>query len=327
MAEGMRILVTGGTGTLGQVLIPKILARQNPIKVKVLSRGEHTQMEMKDRLQDDRVEYLVGDIRDKDRVWYATRGIDQVYHLAAMKSVDKAEENPNEAISINVIGTQNIVDACIKNGVKKAIFTSTDKAVEPINIYGSTKLTAEKLFVCSNTYVGQGHTAFGCVRYGNVLASNGSVVQRWAKNIQEGKPIKITDPLMTRFWMTQDEAANFVFNAMQRLHRGEIFIPKMCSANMMTLKDCMSNIYRKAIYDETMGVRPGEKRHEVLISKEELPLVTDQGDFYIRWPQNPRYPVERRIGQAVGEPLTSHNAKRFGISELTFRIRWVLGMQ
>lgn len=298
------VLVIGGTGTLGQVLVPKLLEQFD--RVRVMSRGEHAQMEMDERLSNPNIDYFIGDVRDRDRVWYAANGVDAVFNLAAIKSVDKAEYNPNEAIATNILGAQNVVDACIKRSISKAIFTSTDKAVEPLNIYGASKLCAEKLFIDSNAYSGKNGPRFSAVRYGNVLGSQGSVIQKWKKGNH-----KITASSMTRFWITKDKAANFVLQSFNLMERGEIFIPKMKSSTMGEL----ATAYDKNTSFEVIGLRPGEKLHEALWGYQETPQITDIQCAYVSWPVNPKFPI-RKYGSPVLEHLTSENAPRFTETEL-----------
>lgn len=295
-------LVIGGTGSLGKILVPKLLEEYS--QVRVLSRDEHKQIQMQSEIKSGNVDYFIGDIRDHNRLYYAIKGVDVVFHLAAIKSVDKAEYNPNEAVSINITGTQNIIDQCIKHDVPKAIFTSTDKAVEPLNIYGSSKMTAEKLWILSNAYVGHGRTKFSAVRYGNVIGSNSSVIDKWSKGEN-----KLTNPDMTRFWITINEAAEFVLLASRSMHRGEVFIPKMKSSTMMDL----ANAY--GITPTITGIRVGEKMHETLIGKHESSYATDVGGYYILWPTQPSYPILKR-GSVLENEFTSLNANRFTQLEL-----------
>lgn len=297
----MKILVIGATGTLAKALIPILLEEGHT--VRGLSRGEHAQIEC-EKLIKGHVDWFIGDIRDENRLYYAIKGVDVVYHLAAIKSVDKAEYNPNEAISINIVGTQNVIDQCIKHNVEKAIFTSTDKAVEPLNIYGSSKMTAEKLWILSNAYVGHGKTSFSAVRYGNVLGSHSSVIAKWKDGGRE-----LTNPDMTRFWITINEAAKFVRSAQDRMFRGEVFIPKMKSCTMTDLA------VAAGILPVITGVRVGEKMHEKLIGDNEVPYVTDCEDYYTLWPFRPSYPI-RKKGTAIQKALCSFTAERFTLNEL-----------
>lgn len=319
----MIVLVTGGTGTLGQVLVPMLFDMLNPTRVRVLSRGEHKQSEMEEHLRDLPIDYFVGDVRDKDRIWYATKGVDMVFHLAAVKSVDKAEYNPNEAIETNITGTQNVVDACIKHGVHRAIFTSTDKAAEPLNVYGATKLTAERLFIQSNSYSGENGCQFGAVRYGNVLGSNGSVIQKWNTCIKEGQKPKLTNPDMTRFWITRKQAAEFVLWSMKSFSRGEVRIPKMKACTMGELYRAFCYSREIDLKPNIVGVRQGEKMAEKLFGDEEVPLVTDVTSCWVRWPNKPQYPVQV-YGSQVKEPVSSSTVTKFKSEELITMIKGVL---
>lgn len=316
----MNILVTGGTGTLGQVLVPELLNHIDVDRIRVLSRDEHKQTVMQAKYPKLPIDYFVGDVRDRERMWYATRGVDVVFHLAAVKSVDKAEYNPNEAIATNITGTQNVVDACIRNNVKKAIITSTDKAVEPLNVYGATKLTAESVFVQSNSYSGVNGTVFGAVRYGNVLGSNGSVIQKWAHAVEVGDKPLMTDAGMTRFWISQIEAARFVIKSCLEMGRGEVRIPKMKACFMSELYDAFCSVNRYAGKYDVVGLRPGEKRDERLFGAEEVRLVTDCGDVWIKWPTKPCYPIQK-MGEPVKKALSSRDALTLKKSELEEMIR------
>lgn len=302
----MNVLVIGASGSLAKSLIPKLL--QDGHHVRGLSRNEHAQIEVEKEIK-GYVDWFLGDIRDPNRLYYAVKGIDIVYHLAAIKSVDKSEYNPNEAISINIIGTQNVIDACIKHDVEKAIFSSTDKCVEPLNIYGSSKMTAEKLWILSNAYVGHGKTKFSAVRYGNVLGSHSSVIDKWKKGGND-----LTHPDMTRFWLTINQASEFVYSSLRQMNRGEVFIPKMKSSTMLDLAQAVG------IEPNIIGIRVGEKMHEKLIGDHEVPYITDIGDRFVLWPFRPSYPITKR-GEAIHDGLTSLNAQRFTQEEIKEMLR------
>lgn len=306
----MNILVTGGSGTLGKVLVPKLFGAFGASRVRVLSRGEHTQIEMARTLADPRIDYLIGDVRDEERVWMASKGCSMIFHLAAVKSVDKVEYDPDEAVKTNILGTQNVIKAAIRHGIEKSIFTSTDKAVEPVNVYGATKLAAERLFVTSNAYSGVNGPAFSAVRYGNVFGSQGSVVPKWMECKERGLSPKMTDPEMTRFWILVNDAADFIINCAKVMNRGEVFIPKMKSCSM-------ADLFQAFGYDESelLGIRPGEKMHEKLFGKDEFGMMTQTQGLFIRWPLLPNYPIEK-YGEKVTEELTSFNAQRFTQEEL-----------
>lgn len=283
-----KVALIGGTGTLAHAMLPKLLSNSQVDRVRILSRGEHRQIEMAAKFAGKPIDYCLGDVRDKDRVLRFLDGITHCYHLAAFKSIELAEYNCMEAIKTNIIGTANVIEACIENKVEKAMFTSTDKACAPINIYGGTKMVAERLFIQGN--IGAHRTKFGTVRYGNVFGSNGSVIQKWKR----GQKI-ITDMTMTRFFFSQDEAADFVIRGMREMHGGETFIPKM--------KSCfVGELYKDAFGEEPIenrGIRPGEKIHEDMISRHEMPLVTELDWCYVRWPSHDLYPTHK-----VGSPMT-----------------------
>lgn len=306
------ILVTGGTGTLGHALIPKLFGAFQAKRVRVLSRGEHTQMAMAQKLQDDRIDYLIGDVRDEERVWKASKGCEMIFHLAAVKSVDKVEYDPDEAVKTNILGTQNVINAALKHGIPRSIFTSTDKAVEPVNVYGTTKLAAERIFVTSNAYSGANGPRFSAVRYGNVFGSQGSVIPKWQDLIAKGITPKVTSLEMTRFWILVEDAADFIINSAKAMDRGEVFIPKMKSASMKQLFEVMAD--HNAV-PEVIGRRPGEKLHEKLFGHDELEMMTQTKDSFIRWPLNPQFPINMH-GMKVEHELTSFTAERFSNQEL-----------
>jgi len=259
------ILITGGTGSFGQKFAKVILEKYNPKAVRIFSRGEYLQWEMAKKFNNDpRLRFFIGDVRDKDRLNRAMNGVDIVIHAAALKHVPIAEYNPFEAVKTNILGTTNVIDSAIDNKVKKAFLISTDKAVSPVNLYGATKLCAEKLFIQANSYSGQDGTIFSCSRYGNVIGSRGSAISLFLE--QNGKvPFTITDERMTRFWITLEQGVDFVINCIEKMKGGEIFVPKIPSAKVI---DIIKEINPEAEIKK-IGMRPGEKMHEVLITKEE----------------------------------------------------------
>ena len=258
------VLITGGTGSFGRALTKRLL-KSNARRIAILSRDELKQFEMKNELRDDRLRYFVGDIRDSSRLDIALHGVDYVVHAAALKQVDTGEYNPMEFVKTNVVGSQNVIDACIRNNVKKIVALSTDKASSPINLYGATKLTADKLFSAANNY-SQGYgTLFSVVRYGNVMGSRGSVIPLFRKLAKEGKPFPITDKRMTRFWITIDQAVDFVLESFEIMSGGELFVPKIPSMKIIDLAHAVKNDF---IYEE-IGIRPGEKLHEEMISADD----------------------------------------------------------
>ena len=270
MFEGKKILITGGTGSLGQALTQRLLD-MGVETIRIFSRNEHKQIEMESKFQDERLRFFIGDVRDYQRLEMALEDIDVVFHAAALKHVPKIEYNPFEAIKTNVIGTQNVIDACLKNNVEKAVCIGTDKAVSPLNTYGSTKLLMEKLFVAANNYLNQEkhRTIFLAVRYGNVLGSSGSVVPKFIEQIKANKPITITDTKMTRFSITMNEALDLILNAVTFAKGSEIFVPKLRAYNIIDVKNTLTELLTDTD-EEIIGIRTGEKHHETLINEDEI---------------------------------------------------------
>lgn len=289
MFDDKTILITGGTGSLGQALTHRLL-QKNVKTIRILSRNENKQIEMESKFNDDRLRFFLGDIRDKERLVRATEDIDYVFHAAALKHVPKIEYNPFEAIKTNVIGSQNVIDACLKANVKKAICIGTDKAVSPLNTYGATKLLMEKLFVTANNYLDPKKytTKFIAVRYGNVLGSSGSVVPKFIEQIKNKKKITITDNQMTRFSITMDEALDFILKATEYGQGSEIFVPKIRAYTISDIKKALTEILGNC-EEEIVGVRPGEKMHETLINNEEIRYSWEHNDLYMI--TNPLYPM------------------------------------
>lgn len=269
--ENQNILIIGGTGSLGQAITP-ILLSKGVEKIRIYSRDEHKQYVMKKKFDSDKLEFMIGDVRDKERLIRAMNGIDIVIHAAAIKHVPSCEDNPMEAIKTNIFGSQNVIEAASKNLVKKVIGVSTDKAVSPINLYGHTKAIMEKLFINANNY----YTKFSCVRYGNVVGSRGSVIPFFKKVAKEGKKFPLTDEKMTRFWITLYQAANFVLASSEKMQGQEIFIPKL---PVMKITELAKAIKKDAEF-EKIGIRQGEKLHESLIGFEESCNVIEYDDFY-----------------------------------------------
>ena len=289
MFDDKKILITGGTGSLGQALTHRLL-QKNVKTIRILSRNESKQIEMESKFNDDRLRFFLGDIRDKERLVRATEDIDYVFHAAALKHVPKIEYNPFEAIKTNVIGSQNVIDACLEVNVKKAICIGTDKAVSPLNTYGATKLLMEKLFVTANNYLDpkKHATKFIAVRYGNVLGSSGSVVPKFIEQIKNKKKITITDNQMTRFSITMNEALDFILKAAEYGQGSEIFVPKIRAYTIFDIKKALIEILGDC-GEEIMGVRPGEKLHETLINNEEIRYSWEYNDLYMI--TNPLYPM------------------------------------
>ena len=261
MFDGKIILVTGGTGSFGRKFVEILLRKYQPQKVIIYSRDELKQFEMQQQFDQKCMRYFIGDVRDYARLKRAMYKVDYVVHAAALKQVPAAEYNPMECIKTNVMGAQNVIDAAIENGVKKVIALSTDKAANPINLYGATKLCSDKIFTAANSLVGDRPTRFSVVRYGNVVGSRGSVVPVFKKLLATGaKELPITDQRMTRFWLMLDDAVDFVLKNFQRMQGGEIFIPKIPSMHITDLATAIApNLPIKII-----GIRPGEKLHEVM---------------------------------------------------------------
>ena len=270
MLEGKKILITGGTGSLGQALTNRLL-KSKVDTIRIFSRNESKQVEMQSKFEDDRLRFLIGDIRDLPRLSRALENIDIVFHAAALKHVPKVEYNPFEAIKTNVIGSQNVIDACLAENVDLAIAVGTDKAVSPLNTYGATKLLMEKLFVNVSNYASpeKHKTKFIALRYGNVLGSSGSVIPMFIKQIKEKKKVTITDPHMTRFSITMDEALDFILDATLMGKGSEIFLPKLRSYSILNVKNALHDLLGNT-GDEIIGIRPGEKLHETLLNNDEM---------------------------------------------------------
>jgi UDP-N-acetylglucosamine 4,6-dehydratase/5-epimerase len=282
--NGKVILLTGGTGSFGKKFVQIVLQEYEPKKLIIFSRDELKQFEMQHQFNEKKhkaLRFLIGDVRDKERLFRALEGVDVVIHAAAMKQVPTAEYNPFEAIKTNVIGAQNIIDTTIDSGVERIIALSTDKAANPINLYGATKLCSDKLFIAANAYVGKRDTRFSVVRYGNVVGSRGSVIPFFLEKRKEGK-IPITDERMTRFWITLEQGVRFVINAVEMMCGGELFVPKIPSMNIMA----MARAIAPECEYETIGIRPGEKLHEMMISKDDARRTLEFDDYYVIEPAN-----------------------------------------
>ncbi len=277
-------LVTGGTGSFGKAFVKRALKQDHPItadlkKIIVFSRDELKQSELRHEISDERLIFFIGDVRDRDRLHRAFDGVDYVVHAAALKQIPSCEYNPFEAIKTNVFGAENIIDAAIDRGVKRVIALSTDKATNPINLYGATKLCSDKLFIAGNSYSGNKSVRFSVVRYGNVVGSRGSVIPLFIK-LKDTGVLPITDLRMTRFWITLDKGVQFVLDSLDRMKGGEIFIPKIPSMSMVDLAKAISpNAELKVV-----GIRPGEKLHEAMITEDDAPNVMEFDDYYVIQP-------------------------------------------
>jgi UDP-N-acetylglucosamine 4,6-dehydratase len=291
------VLITGGTGSFGKKCIEVLLKEYHPRKLIVFSRDELKQHEMQaNGFDHPSMRYFLGDIRDRDRLRRALPGVDVIIHAAAMKQVPACEYNPSEAVLTNVMGAQNIVDVAIECGVRKVLALSTDKAVNPVNLYGATKLCEEKLMVQGNSYAGSRNTRFSCTRYGNVLGSRGSVIPLFRQQRASGK-ITVTDSRMTRFWLTLDQGVCFVLRSIEDMHGGEIFVPRIPSMKIVDLAKTVAPECKI----EFIGIRPGEKLHEAMISIDEARHAVRMDDRFVIFPEYPWWSIDTKW--AVGKPL------------------------
>ena len=292
------ILVTGGTGSFGQHFTEIALREYEPKVIRVFSRGELLQQQMKQKFNDDpRLRFFIGDVRDRERVYRAMNGVDILVHAAALKQVPACEYNPIEAVGTNIDGAINVIDAAIDNGVEKAIAISTDKAVRPTSLYGATKLVMERLFVQANVYTGGRRTRFSCVRYGNVAGSRGSVVPLFLEQRKNGV-ITITDKQMTRFWISLEQGVRFVIECIGRMQGGEVCVPKIPSMKIADLADVIAPEAEKRV----IGIRPGEKIHEILLTEEEARHAREFDDYFVVEPEHPLWGDLKIEG---GKPLAS----------------------
>jgi UDP-N-acetylglucosamine 4,6-dehydratase len=290
MFDDLNILVTGGTGSFGKKFTDVVLREFSPRRLIIFSRGELKQHEMRQIFPDtdaSSVRYFIGDVRDKERLYRAFHNVDVVIHAAALKQVPACEYNPFEAVQTNIIGAKNVIDVAIDREVERVMAISTDKAVNPINLYGATKLCAEKMFIQANAYSGTGGTKFSVCRYGNVVGSRGSVIPLFIKQRECGT-VTVTDPRMTRFLITLDQGAKFVIECTDKMHGGEIFVPKIPSANIMDLTEAIA----PGCKVEYIGIRGGEKLHEVLVSEDEARHAVELDDMYIVMPTHPWWKME-----------------------------------
>jgi UDP-N-acetylglucosamine 4,6-dehydratase len=295
------VLITGGTGSFGTHLLHTLMTRYAPRKVIILSRDELKQYEMRqefeavfDKAQMARLRFFLGDVRDRQRLELAFRGVDVVIHAAALKQVPAAEYNPSECIATNVNGAENVAWACLQAGVKRVVALSTDKACSPINLYGATKLASDKIFVAANNMAGDIGTRFCVVRYGNVVGSRGSVVPYFKKLIERGATsLPVTDPRMTRFWISLEQGVNFVLSSLEIMQGGEIFVPKIPATLVTDLATALAPEAEQTV----IGIRPGEKLHEMMISAD---------DARATWELSDRYVIEPEFAEYTRKPLASH---------------------
>lgn len=305
MFDGKSVFISGGTGSFGQAFLGTLLAKYQPKRVVVFSRDELKQYEMQQVFDAPCMRYFLGDVRDTERLKQAMRGVDFVVHAAALKHVPAAEYNPTECIRTNVGGAENIINAAIENGVERVIALSTDKAANPINLYGATKLLSDKLFVAANNITGTHKTRFSVVRYGNVVGSRGSVLPFFRKLITAGAvDLPITDARMTRFWITLQDGVDFVLASFQRMHGGELFVPKIPSARIIDLASAMA----PHLPPRMVGIRPGEKLHEMMISRDDSGHAFEFAQHYVIAPSinfnvSSDYRIDGlgEVGKPVGE--------------------------
>lgn len=318
--RGKTILITGGTGSFGRQFVKTALATHDPAKIIVYSRDELKQYEMEQSYPDPRMRFFIGDVRDRDRLKLGCHGVDFVIHAAALKQVPAAEYNPFEAIKTNVLGAQNVIEAALECGVTKVIALSTDKAANPINLYGATKLCSDKLFIAGNAYAGGKGPRMAVVRYGNVVGSRGSVVPLFLKLRSQGT-VPITDPRMTRFWITLEQGVEFVIACLGRMVGGELFVPKTPSTTIVDLAEAIAPDCRK----EIVGIRPGEKLHEQMIGEDDARRTRDRGDFYVVQPDFPWWaPDTLANGGAVPDGFSYRsdtNPQRLSITEIRELLR------
>jgi UDP-N-acetylglucosamine 4,6-dehydratase len=280
--DGKIILVTGGTGSFGRKFTEICLNEHDPRSIRIFSRGEMKQLDMRVLFNNhERLRFFIGDVRDRDRLHRAMDGVDIVVHAAALKQVPACEYNPIEAVRTNIDGAVNVIDAAIDNDVSRVMALSTDKAVHPVNLYGATKLVAEKLFIQGNSYTGAHGTKFSCVRYGNVVGSRGSVIPLFLRQGKEGA-LTITDDRMTRFWITLEQGVNFVINCIGKMKGGEVFVPKIPSMKITDLADAIAPEAEKKV----IGIRPGEKINEILLTEDEARHAKEFDDYFIIEPEH-----------------------------------------
>lgn len=301
MLDNKTILITDGTGSFGKQFTKTILARYAPKKVIIYSRDELKQYEMAQTFNAPQMRYFIGDVRDQQRLTQAMEGVDYVIHAAALKHVPVAEYNPLECIKTNIYGAENVIHAALACGVERVIALSTDKAANPINLYGATKLASDKLFVAANNIAGLHKTRFAVVRYGNVMGSRGSVIPFFQKLLNEGAAeLPITDPRMTRFWITLQQGVDFVIKNFERMHGGEIFVPKIPSATVTALAEALA----PGVAQKVIGIRPGEKLHEVMCPQDDSHLTLAFHDHYV---------IQPTISFAVPVDFARNNCAELGV--------------
>ena len=305
MLNNKSILVTGGTGSFGKKFVATVFKQYKPKELIVYSRDELKQFEMRETFPTEKypIKYFIGDVRDKERLYRVAHNVDFIIHAAALKQVPTAEFNPFETVKTNILGAQNVIEAALENDVKKVVALSTDKACNPINLYGATKLASDKMFAAANHWQGSHHTTFAVVRYGNVVGSRGSVVPFFLKKKEEGV-LPITDERMTRFWITLDQSVQFVLDSLKRMKGGELFVPKIPSMNIMDLAKAIAPKAKTKI----IGIRPGEKIHEVMISSDDAINTLEFDTYFVIQPSHPWWDnleyIKINGGRQVDESFT-----------------------
>ena len=296
--DSSSILITGGTGSFGKEFLGALLTQHSPRRIGIFSRDELKQYELKQQWgHDERVRFFLGDIRDRDRLESAMHGVDYVVHAAALKQVDTAEYDPMEYVKTNILGSENVIQASMTAGVKKVVALSTDKASSPVNLYGATKLTADKLFISSNHFSFARGTSYSVVRYGNVMGSRGSVIPLFTRLAAEGSPIPITDQQMTRFWITLPQAVDFVISCFDDMQGGELYVPRIPSMKVVDLAEAIA----PGCELQEIGIRPGEKMHEEMISSEDARRTLRRDDRYVVMPTLAEWGYTNISGDAVAE--------------------------
>lgn len=319
MFKDKKLLITGGTGSFGNAVLRRFID-SDLAEIRIFSRDEKKQEDMRLAWKNDKVKFYIGDVRDRDSIDNALNGVDYVYHAAALKQVPSCEFYPVEALRTNVIGTENVIQSSINHGVKRVVLLSTDKAVYPINAMGISKAMAEKVLVGKSRTLSQTDTVLCATRYGNVMASRGSVIPLFVDQIRKGAPLTITDPAMTRFLMSLDESVDLVLYAFEHAKQGDIFVQKAPASTVGVLAEALKRIFQSDSQTRIIGTRHGEKLFETLISREEMARVEDLGSYY-RIPADSRdlnydkYFVDGEQDIAVQDDYTSHNTQRLGVDE------------
>ena len=322
MNAGKKLLITGGTGSFGNAVLNRFMNDYRFAEIRIFSRDEKKQDDMRHEIQNPKVKFYIGDVRDKRSVDSAMKEVDYVFHAAALKQVPSCEFFPMQAVRTNVIGTENVLDSAIEHGVKNIVILSTDKAAYPINAMGISKAMMEKVAIAKGRELGKNSaTTICCTRYGNVMASRGSVIPLWIEQIKQGKPITVTDPNMTRFMMTLEDAVDLVFYAFEHGENGDLFVQKAPAATLDVLARALKVLYKSEVPVKTIGTRHGEKLYETLVTREEMAKHIDMG-YYFRIPSDNRdlnynkYFIEGQEEISLIEDYHSHNTKRLSVEEM-----------